>query len=382
MIDKKKFPFVRDFVINPTTKGVLHLSSEIRGEESVKLEIQVDVNAEFCKLIIELLDITKKEKEIPPQFIKYLNKAGLLIEVPEIPNDITFKCLLDLPDEEIIFPFEKSEYKINPKIFFQKSHAIPEIIKKNLTNVACLSKDYPVLWVEEPITKVIYPYWLSEISYKILAKILKSKNLNKIPDNVFNLLIQTKIIIPNNPDDNLYFEKAKAEISEKGFTVLRNVFNPIQIQSLKNYYKRLQENNCFIRSDAHVSQRDSIPNESIARFFHYQLGKIVNIILPQQVEPSYCYISIYNEGSVLSRHKDREECEWNVSLLLDMIPECEVENAWPFFIQSNNMKNEIRLGAGDAVIYRGSKVYHWREKLPEKSRYTIFFFHFVNCPKD
>jgi hypothetical protein len=379
-----KYPFTRNYIFNPTTKGVLHLSTEIRGEGTIKSEIQVELNPHICKLIIDLLNQNKKNSEetsIPSEYLNSLIQTGILIEMPQLPNNINFKCLLNnyisVEKEQLIY--DKENFEINNYISIQTGKGLPKEIENRVMFNGCFSENYPVLWVEEPFTGQLMPFWISDSLKPVLSKILNRQiNLNDIPEHLFNRLITANIIIPAKGNNSKSFELQKKEIQENGISILKNVINPLQINALKEYYKMLEQNQFFIKGDGLVFQRDSMPNEPTARFFHHQITNIVNLILPQKVKPTYCFVSIYNEGAVLPKHKDREQCEWNISLLLNMEPEDSAENSWPFYIEDTNQVHEVNLGIGDAVIYPGSKLYHWRNKLPDKHKALIFFFHFVN----
>ena len=60
--------------------------------------------------------------------------------------------------------------------------------------------------------------------------------------------------------------------------------------------------------------------------------------------PTYSYARIYKKGDVLKRHKDRYSCEVSMTMNLG-------GDAWPIYLEPS----------GDALIYRGCEVEHWRE---------------------
>jgi hypothetical protein len=103
----------------------------------------------------------------------------------------------------------------------------------------------------------------------------------------------------------------------------------------------------------------------------------VNRLVPTPVKPSYVYLATYHPAAVLKRHVDRPQCEWNVSLVLDMEPEVARTSAWPIFLETAGTVHEVRLGLGDLVLYRGTDVPHWRDRQPDGQRCTVAFFHFV-----
>ena len=71
-----------------------------------------------------------------------------------------------------------------------------------------------------------------------------------------------------------------------------------------------------------------------------------------------------------------------MSLVLDSSPSLPRDEAWPIFLETQGQAREIRLTLGEAIIYRGTKLKHWREALPEQQTATICFFHFVPATFD
>ena len=71
--------------------------------------------------------------------------------------------------------------------------------------------------------------------------------------------------------------------------------------------------------------------------------------------PTYSYTRMYEKGSILQKHFDRESCELSCTLNLggDLI--------WPIFIEDVN-KNQIQinLDIGDLLVYEGCHLQHWR----------------------
>lgn len=90
--------------------------------------------------------------------------------------------------------------------------------------------------------------------------------------------------------------------------------------------------------------------------------------------PTYSYFRAYKEGDILSPHLDRSECEISVTISF-------TENMWPFYLinayKSNDKSvKEVLLDFGDALIYAGPEVVHWREKLQAQQHIQVFL-HYV-----
>ncbi|SVC40355.1 uncharacterized protein METZ01_LOCUS293209, partial [marine metagenome] len=68
--------------------------------------------------------------------------------------------------------------------------------------------------------------------------------------------------------------------------------------------------------------------------------------------------------------------EYSVSLTLDS---SEEEKTWPIFMKGLDDKEyKVEMNAGDAVIYKGQEVEHWRSEKLDKDWQTQLFLHFVD----
>jgi len=115
------------------------------------------------------------------------------------------------------------------------------------------------------------------------------------------------------------------------------------------------------------------------------LKPICEKIVKKKLICTYAFARIYENGSELPRHKDREECDFSTTLNLG-------GDKWPIYldpdsssgisndneyIKGNNKGIEINLSQGDMLIYRGSKFEHWREPF-DKTYCSQVFLHYNN----
>jgi hypothetical protein len=100
---------------------------------------------------------------------------------------------------------------------------------------------------------------------------------------------------------------------------------------------------------------------------------LVNVSLPKVQEivnvpllSNYSYYRLYTTGSILEKHIDRPSCEYSVTICLGY----DVSNVdktvypdfdWPMYVNHQNTALPIHLKPGDAIIYEGCEVEHWRE---------------------
>jgi len=85
--------------------------------------------------------------------------------------------------------------------------------------------------------------------------------------------------------------------------------------------------------------------------------------------PTYSFWRMYAYLSDLKKHKDRPSCEISVSV---MIGSCGTD--WKFYVGKEN----FNLKPGDAVIYKGCEVEHWRDEF-QGDWHSQVFLHYVDA---
>jgi hypothetical protein len=84
--------------------------------------------------------------------------------------------------------------------------------------------------------------------------------------------------------------------------------------------------------------------------------------------PTFSYIRVYRRGDILKKHKDRQSCEISVTLRLGGNSSTE----WPIYLEGSEGLVEIKLKAGNALVYRGYEVAHWREPFNGNRQVQVF----------
>ena len=84
--------------------------------------------------------------------------------------------------------------------------------------------------------------------------------------------------------------------------------------------------------------------------------------------PSYTYSRVYSYNAELPSHVDRDPCEVSITMTWG-----SCGTPWPIFIDNN----EIHIKPGDAVIYLGCDLEHYRKHF-EGDYHVQSFFHYVD----
>lgn len=153
------------------------------------------------------------------------------------------------------------------------------------------------------------------------------------------------------------------------YKIVKNFLNKDEINIFKNYL------NIKHRSNFNSFDEDIVsPNNSY--WYGDPLVESILLLKIKKMEeetgiellPTYGFSRVYTYGAVLNKHKDRPSCEISVTVMVGSSGE-----EWPIYMDGT----AINLNAGDAAIYLGCEVEHWREEF--KGDYHMqFFLHYVD----
>lgn len=106
---------------------------------------------------------------------------------------------------------------------------------------------------------------------------------------------------------------------------------------------------------------------------HEKIWPMLEIVLGEELLPTYSYSRLYSNGDILKKHKDRPACEISVTVQLGR----SHHYAWPIYAEGQ----PFYLAEGDGVVYRGCDVEHWRDVCAGPTGYYSgqAFFHFVRA---
>jgi len=111
------------------------------------------------------------------------------------------------------------------------------------------------------------------------------------------------------------------------------------------------------------------------------IDNLMNALLPAvsyctglALYPTYSYARIYKAGDKLPPHRARRACEISLSLKLGQQP----DTPWALCVEDSQKKAAAAtLGPGDALVYRGIELTHWREPY-QGEQLVQTFLHYVD----
>jgi hypothetical protein len=165
------------------------------------------------------------------------------------------------------------------------------------------------------------------------------------------------------------------QYEEKGFEIKRTFIPQYLAQYLRNYFELLRRNDKIPnKGDEQVEKSLGIYGDPAFDMLMLMCLPIVEQSVGKKLLPTYTYARIYFNGAALLPHTDRPECEHSVSLSLGG----EYDLLWPLSFQHDQQVIHAGLSEGDAVVYKGNKVVHWRDEFQGTTQYQIFM-HYVEA---
>lgn len=164
---------------------------------------------------------------------------------------------------------------------------------------------------------------------------------------------------------------------EHGFLILRNFLPDFFTNYLRTYFNTLKINNKLEKGDAQVENSECVYGDPTFDTFLLMSTPLISGAIKTNLLPTYTYGRIYYNGAELLPHKDRDECQHSVTLFLGG----EYDSIWPIWMLNKEIHKEPQMCAlypGDAVVYKGNKVNHWRDKFEGVNHFQLFL-HFVEA---
>jgi hypothetical protein len=159
---------------------------------------------------------------------------------------------------------------------------------------------------------------------------------------------------------------------QSGYAVIKQFLPPLMCQYIAKNVRVLEKNSRFSFGDTQVEKAFSGGSPAIAETLLDLMTPVLSGVLGYELYPTYSYLRIYVKGAVLEKHTDRYSCEVSATIPIEF----ESQRNWPLCLEVGGNAKMIELGPGDALIYKGIQIPHWREPF-EGERQVQVFLHYV-----
>jgi hypothetical protein len=333
-----------------------------------------------------LIDALLEGRATNPHVAEALIREGLFVRATDLPREVKFHAPLSFK-RPVLMPASPAsqaspssrDWRLNPALHWQSSTRVPTALRTRAWSQAVLSAA-PELWVEDPRTALPFPYW-PEPDVKACIQALQTGqvSIRALGERQRRLLSEAGILLPEPAEHTLgeRYSGLNRKLGEQQYLVLSELFSPLQLGHLRRYFRGLEQEGYLSRGDSQVERRLAMYREPLSNELHRLLTPLLSRVTCEPLQASYSYFGVYLPGAVLERHRDRPQCRWNLSLIWDTRPDRQRRDAWPIYLEVGGQTRRIKLGMGDGLLYRGTELFHWRNKQPAGNFTTATFFHFV-----
>lgn len=154
-------------------------------------------------------------------------------------------------------------------------------------------------------------------------------------------------------------DEADHNWAHRGYAVVRKILTEPLCDFLYEY--ALKSAKC-----GRLRVGDSGVPETPCSYADTLMESLLEILLPRvetitaiRLYPTFSYLRVYKRGDTLKRHTDRPACEISATLSLG----CSANERWPIWTEGRDGDHSFELGRGDALVYKGTEMPHWRETL-------------------
>jgi hypothetical protein len=356
-----------DKFVNSGFKATLELEVPVPGFGFKKHRIPVTESPELCKVVADIasMELERQSLELSDNIESDLEAMAILLTASNPHPE--FSCRISTMTElQTLY-----QDKVVEQCWIQLEQALPQdvVFKGPLSDV--LDKNRPLLWIQCANTKQINVYWITST----LAQQLAGVDGQKMPFIIENELV---IKVSNETLQNAakpLLGVAKKQLAENGYYIFRDLFSHPVATAIDDYFAQLFKYGYHEDSDEYVPTRQSIYREPIAELYHALITPLTSHILNETVINAHSFLASYKADSMLEKHTDRSQCQWNWSIQLGS--KSKAGKPWPIYIEHEGKTHEALLGFGDALLFRGQDNPHWRDKLQNSERETVLLTHFV-----
>lgn len=156
---------------------------------------------------------------------------------------------------------------------------------------------------------------------------------------------------------------------------------PIDLCRVVTKYALLKEEHEFepdLGKGAQVENAHAVYGDTLMETLLYFIKPHLEDNTGLKLCPTYSYYRVYRPGMKLDPHIDRPSCEISTTICFGFQYALkDSEYRWGMYVKDGGM---IGQNPGDAIVYRGQEVPHWRDVFDaaEGSFQVQAFFHYID----
>jgi hypothetical protein len=166
----------------------------------------------------------------------------------------------------------------------------------------------------------------------------------------------------------------KEYFEDNGYILLKEFLDPDSCAELtKELYNLIEQG--FTKKDEQCPISEGIYGAVAFDSVLEQLLPKFEYITGRALLPTYSYARLYRPGERLKPHRDRPSCEVSATITIGFEGE-----SWPIYFENESEGSiKINMTVGDAVVYKGEQLSHWRNRYTEGQWQAQIFLHYVTA---
>lgn len=251
--------------------------------------------------------------------------------------------------------------------------------------LCCLSPQRPILWHQGAPSEPILPWWPTADCLAAVAALQGQAPARPDILPALQALAAAGIAVRKPAAGQADIEAGadldpqRTSFSDHGFAIIGQILPLGQIAALRAYWQKLAALDLLPDRGDDGARRGSHGEPSSALLLHL-LQPLIARIVGADVKPAYSYAWTYRHGAHMPLHRDRDPCRCTATILVDYAPAVEGPTPWPLGIhpRGGGAPLEIQQSVGDAVVFNGRELQHFRPPFTAGTQSTSLLLHYVD----
>ena len=164
------------------------------------------------------------------------------------------------------------------------------------------------------------------------------------------------------------------EFEQNSYALVKGFIDPQGIQTISRYVEYTLKQNLMARCVDPAAPSYARYADPLIETVLYNSLEHMEEITGKKLFATYSYSRVYVKGDVLEPHVDRPSCEISVTVHI-----ATKGDPWPIWMKVRGKEPaRIVLEPGDAVVYKGCEVTHWRDVADKTEVNAQFMLHYVD----
>lgn len=164
-------------------------------------------------------------------------------------------------------------------------------------------------------------------------------------------------------------------LNDNGYVIIKDFISTDILQSHYHYILDMYKEGKLSVDEKQVVGNLMLRDDIVFDTLLSKMRPLISKVVGKELWPTYAFTRLYRNGEKLESHTDRESCQYSVSLTLGFSND---RGIWPIYLKNSKGKTiQVKLKIGEALVYMGRDLPHWRKKF-KGDHYVQTFLHYVD----